>query len=63
MAKSFKNFRESGWDDDEWGSDDENRRKERKMENRRQARRSKHSKRAEAFAEDITTNKNDKYKK
>ena len=38
MPKSFKKFREE-WEDDEWGNDDEHRRKDRKMESRRQKRR------------------------
>lgn len=41
MAKSFKKFREE-WEGDEWGdSDDYDRRKDRKMESRRQKRRTK----------------------
>lgn len=41
MTKSFKKFREE-WDADEWGSDDyDNRRKDKKLESRRQQRREK----------------------
>ena len=40
MAKSFKKFRDE-WDDDEWGSNDEFRSKDRNLENRRSKRRKK----------------------
>jgi len=40
MAKSFKKFRDE-WDDDEWGSNDEFRSKDRSLENRRSKRRKK----------------------
>ena len=54
MAKSFKKFRENKWDDDEWGSDDDyrQRRKEQKMESRRNKRKMKYSERNENFDED-----------
>jgi len=48
MAKSFKKFREE-WEDDEWGNDDYNRKKDRNLENRRQKRRSKIAEKFSAF--------------
>lgn len=59
MAKSFKNYRESRWDDDEWGSDDDYRqtKKEQKMKKRRDKRKTKYDVRAENFAEDFVSKK------
>lgn len=54
MGKGFKKFRE--WrDDDEWGSDDDyrQRRKEAKMESRRNKRKMKRNERNENFSEDV----------
>lgn len=51
MPKSFKKFRED-WEDDEWGSDDEHRGKERKMKKRREKRREKLSEKLSKFEED-----------
>jgi hypothetical protein len=55
MAKSFRKFREGQYDDEEWGSDDDyrQRKKEMKMENRRNKRKLKREERQETFSENI----------
>lgn len=54
MAKSFKKFRESKWDDDEWGSEDDNheRSKEQRMEKRRNKRKMKYNERLSRFKDE-----------
>jgi hypothetical protein len=51
MAKTFKKFRED-YMDDEWGDEDESvTNKERRMKNRRDRKKTKHTERNETFAE------------
>lgn len=53
MAKSFKKFRQ-GWDDDEWGDDEDyGRKKDRKLEKRRKNRRKKMAEKFSALEENL----------
>lgn len=51
MAKSFREFRKDNFQEDEWGDDDFERRKDRKLKHRREERKKKVMQKYSAFDE------------